>query len=283
MYPVLFQLTVGGADIPISSYRFFLLVAAVAGVVAAWVTASRLDVPRRKLALLLLSIVVAVPLGARALDWLTHTGQYRNDPTMLWSTNATGFALYGGLLAAAIAGWFACRRLGLELWPTADAVAPAAGLSAAVVRIGCFLNACCPGKPTSLPWGIVYPAKGGRLSALSDVGLGFGRLLTEAAKPVATHPVELYELLAAVTGGILALILLKRRTPAGTPFLALILWLTTWRWLIFYVREPGSGFSAPAWFYPALFAAVILACAALLSARYRELLFVAKEPIADRP
>ncbi|MDE2290566.1 MAG: prolipoprotein diacylglyceryl transferase [Elusimicrobia bacterium] len=40
--------------------------------------------------------------------------------------------------------------------PIADYCATAGALGHWVGRIGCFLNGCCHGKPTTLPWGVVF-------------------------------------------------------------------------------------------------------------------------------
>ncbi len=38
-----------------------------------------------------------------------------------------------------------------------DYFAIAAALMSAIGRIGCFLNGCCGGRHTSLPWGVIFP------------------------------------------------------------------------------------------------------------------------------
>jgi len=59
-------------------------------------------------------------------------------------------ALLGVLLAAAL--W----RVPLLL--LADMFAPAMFIISAIWRVGCFLNGCCYGLPTGLPWGLRFPA-----------------------------------------------------------------------------------------------------------------------------
>ncbi|MDD3887079.1 MAG: prolipoprotein diacylglyceryl transferase, partial [Victivallaceae bacterium] len=59
-----------------------------------------------------------------------------------------------------------------------DISAPAIAIAHACGRIGCFLNGCCYGGATDLPWGVCYPAG----SAADLAGHG-----------AALHPVQLYE------------------------------------------------------------------------------------------
>lgn len=68
-----------------------------------------------------------------------------------------GFHLPGGVLAGAVLAPFALRALGLPVLAFGDACVPAAGFALAVVRLGCFFNGCCAGRPTEAPWGIAFP------------------------------------------------------------------------------------------------------------------------------
>ena len=38
-----------------------------------------------------------------------------------------------------------------------DVMAPALALGLFFGRVGCFLNGCCYGRPTELPWGVLFP------------------------------------------------------------------------------------------------------------------------------
>ena len=85
----------------------------------------------------------------------------------------------GGAAAAALF----CRRRGKPFGPVADALGLAAPLGLAVMRIGCLLNGCCYGKPTSLPWGVTYRLRCAVPAALRGVPL---------------HPTQLYEAAGAL-------------------------------------------------------------------------------------
>jgi phosphatidylglycerol:prolipoprotein diacylglycerol transferase len=66
--------------------------------------------------------------------------------------------------------------------PLADVAAPGVILAQAIGRIGCNINGCCYGQPTSLPWAYVYTNPN-----------------TAAPLGVAVHPTQLYELLWDLT------------------------------------------------------------------------------------
>lgn len=68
-----------------------------------------------------------------------------------------GLTFYGGLVLAAPTGIWYARRKKLGMWRVADVTAPVLMLALAFGRIGCFLNGCCYGKPTSSWIGVKFP------------------------------------------------------------------------------------------------------------------------------
>ena len=70
-----------------------------------------------------------------------------------------GLALYGAVIGAVLAVVLYLWRI-KYLWGKAvlivDAVAVGAPLAQAIGRVGCTINGCCYGLPTSLPWAVVY-------------------------------------------------------------------------------------------------------------------------------
>jgi phosphatidylglycerol---prolipoprotein diacylglyceryl transferase len=95
--------------------------------------------------------------GARllfiALNWRTYSA----DPLEAAAIWRGGMSFHGGAVAGVLAGVLFMRRQKLPLLAMADAAAPAMALGYAVGRIGCFLNGCCYGGPTDLPWGLHFP------------------------------------------------------------------------------------------------------------------------------
>ena len=126
--------------------------------------------------LCLVLIVVSI-LGARALFVAGHWSAYAANPMGALRVWEGGLTIYGGILVAIPAGIIYCLRSGLPVWPVADAIAPAMAIGMALGRLGCFLNGCCYGHPTSLPWGVRYPGQ-------TEAGMRFGS--------AALHPSPLY-------------------------------------------------------------------------------------------
>ncbi|HEX5138376.1 MAG TPA: prolipoprotein diacylglyceryl transferase family protein [Planctomycetota bacterium] len=148
--------------------------------------------------------------------------------------------LFGALVAGVGAGiaYGVCQRL--TLGRVGDAFAVPLALGVAVGRVGCFLEGCCRGTPTDLPWAV-----GGR------------------------QPAQLYESLGALAlAGVVALARRRRRVP-GEGFLAFGIGYGALR----FALEPLRGNHVP-WaegltIHQWLAALAAVACAALLVVRRR--------------
>jgi phosphatidylglycerol:prolipoprotein diacylglycerol transferase len=132
----------------------------------------------------ILVILVGSIIGARALYVLEHLHEFRHNWLRVVAVWQGGLTLYGGIITGTVLGLLMARRLRMPMWPVADSLAPSVALGTAFGRVGCFLNGCCYGRPTSMPWGVVYPSD-------TFPGLEFG------AAPL--HPAQLYNALFGVT------------------------------------------------------------------------------------
>jgi phosphatidylglycerol:prolipoprotein diacylglycerol transferase len=79
------------------------------------------------------------------------------DPVGLIAIWRGGLVFQGALPVAVVYAWYGARRRGIPFWKLADLVIPYVPLAHAFGRIGCFLNGCCYGIRTNLPWGIRFP------------------------------------------------------------------------------------------------------------------------------
>jgi phosphatidylglycerol:prolipoprotein diacylglycerol transferase len=210
--------------------RSYGLALAVAFLVGTWLSlreARRKGLDEDAIVYVILVALVASIIGARLLYVLEHIAEYRRSWGSVLAVWQGGLTLYGGVAAGTVAGLWMARRSRLPVWATADAVAPSIALGTAFGRVGCFLNGCCYGHPTDLPWGVVYPPD-------SFPGIEFG------AQPI--HPSQLYASLAGlVLFGILWAIR-KRLTVNGHLFWIFIVVFAVLRILLDFTRafEPGA-------------------------------------------
>jgi phosphatidylglycerol:prolipoprotein diacylglycerol transferase len=92
--------------------------------------------------------------GARLTEWaLVHWSTFAAHPAGVVDPRLGGRTLIGGLIGGWVAVETAKWRLGIRR-STGDLFALALPAGEAVGRIGCFLNGCCYGTPTRLPWAV---------------------------------------------------------------------------------------------------------------------------------
>lgn len=255
MLPVLLEVRLFGGCVSVTSYTFFLILAAAALVAAGAALASRHGLDGRRSALCLALGLVATSIGARLAHWLTSPESFEHGLRSVLTLDRSNISGYAGLLVGVPAATVAAHRLDINAWRLADSAAPALALAAVLAKLGCFLNGCCFGRPAGIPWAVCFGGPDVRVAQIAAGAIG----VFDAPLPV--HPVQLYEALAALTGGLVSFWLLRRKARAGTAFLVFVVWFTSFRLLSgLLLRAPVSS-AAPGWLYPVVYAVVIAVCA----------------------
>ncbi len=172
-------------------------------------------------------IVISSVVGARAMYVLTHLSVYAADPLEIFRIWEGGLTLYGGLLLAVVASVVYMRHVGLPVWVVCDIAAPSIALGKVFTRIGCFLNGCCFGVPSGLPWAVQFP-----LSCQAGSVYPGERL----------HPAELYSAALSLVVFVVLMAMGRRNYAAGTVFWSFLLMDSGVRFALAFVRytEPSS-------------------------------------------
>jgi phosphatidylglycerol:prolipoprotein diacylglycerol transferase len=118
---------------------------------------------------------------------------YLSHPIEILYVWQGGMSFHGGFLGIVAAGLWFCRRNGIPPLQLSDALAIAAPAGIMLGRLANFVNAELWGRPTTLPWGVIFPGE----RAQDCPGI---------AGPCARHPSQLYE--AGLEGLLLGLLLL---------------------------------------------------------------------------
>jgi phosphatidylglycerol:prolipoprotein diacylglycerol transferase len=101
--------------------------------------------------------LIAGVVGARLFYVIHHFDDFQGRLLSVFAIWGGGLELLGGvLLAIAVIGFY-CRYHKLPVRRYLDILAIGLMLALAFGRIGCFLNGCCFGKPTNLPWAVRFP------------------------------------------------------------------------------------------------------------------------------
>jgi phosphatidylglycerol:prolipoprotein diacylglycerol transferase len=170
---------------------------------------------------LILYVAVGLIVGAR-LGYLlfyqtASLGEYLQHPIEIIAIWHGGMSFHGGLIGALLAGIFFCRRRHLPYWDVADAVAVTAPIGLGLGRIGNFINGELFGRPSDVPWAMVFPSGG----------------------PTPRHPSQLYE--AFLEGLVLFLflwMLRNRNFKSGTMVCLFLLGYGVLRFIVEFFREP---------------------------------------------
>jgi phosphatidylglycerol:prolipoprotein diacylglycerol transferase len=128
-----------------------LLAGVVAGNVAAH--AAGLDPLRVYVATLIL--IVPALIGARLLYVAAHWYRYRRDLACIWDRSQGGWSMYGGLPGAVLLSLPLLRALRLSFGAYWDVAVFTILVGMVFTRIGCLLNGCCAGRPSSM-WLSIY-------------------------------------------------------------------------------------------------------------------------------
>lgn len=129
-------------------------------------------------------IVFGVLLGGRAGYFLLYQpGTLLADPAAFFRVWEGGMASHGGFVGVLVALWWWSRRRGLPLLPVADLIVTVAPAGLFFGRIANFINGELVGRPTQVPWAVIFPHN------------EFDRLLSS---PFPRHPSQLYQ--AALEG-----------------------------------------------------------------------------------
>ena len=221
MRPVLFTL----GPFQISSYPVMICAGAC---LAIWLTlreVDRLGLERNLYLKVCLIAFVGGILGARIMNCLVFFDLYRGKPwwklLALWEG---GLAMYGGILLALALCCLYVRHQGLSFWRAADTLGPPWMLLLIGGRIGCFLNGCCYGKPTAVPWGLAFRSSAG----IS----GFH---------VTRHPTQLYSVAAALAIFLIMWRLRKKSRFQGQVSLVFFLLYPIARFFIEFFRDDPRG------------------------------------------
>jgi phosphatidylglycerol---prolipoprotein diacylglyceryl transferase len=254
MHPTMLSFSFLSHHFEIQSYPFFLILSSIMVFVGSiWYLKNR-KLYSIKIGLVIFAILISGFIGARLLHGWLNLNEYLKQPTLLYIANFNGFSLFGGIILSGLTGFIICRIWKIDVWKLADTITPQLGIGIAIVRIGCFLNGCCFGKITELPWGVTFPL----FSEVHKYQLSQNQTNIFTVQPV--HPTEIYELIAALFGSLLAVYLIKRNAHAGIAFLSFSIWFTAFRWFEYYLMVLLPTFQAPQYFYPILYLTIIIVC-----------------------
>lgn len=153
MSPIIFKLG------PIFIYSYGLMIG-IGVVMVMWLSersAKKEGLNHLKILDLMLVVFLASIVGGRLLRVFLDWNNYSSDLLKIFKIWEGGFDFYGGLILAIPVGIWYLQRNKLPVLNTIDLVITYVPLATAFGRIGCFLEGCCHGTLTTVPWAVRFP------------------------------------------------------------------------------------------------------------------------------
>lgn len=178
---------------------------------------------------LLFYVALGVILGGRVGYVLFYSLEsFFADPLSLFRVWEGGMSFHGGLLGVMVAAGLYARKSGRHFFAVTDFAAPIVPVGLAAGRLGNFIGGELWGRPTDLPWGMVFPH----------------------VDQLARHPSQLYQFFLE---GVLLFTILwlwsnRPRPPMALSGLFAMLY-GVFRFAVEFVREPDAhlGFVGLGW------------------------------------
>lgn len=172
---------------------------------------------------------VGVVLGGRfGYVFFYNFDRFLADPLWLLRVWEGGMSFHGGLLGVIVAMIVFARRMEANLLTVTDFVAPMVPIGLGAGRVGNFIGGELWGRPTDMPWGMVFPH----------------------VDNLARHPSQLYQFALEGVALFVILNLLDRTRPArGVISGAFLACYGIFRFMMEFVRQPDAhlGFVAFDW------------------------------------
>lgn len=163
-----------------------------------------------------LGVVLGGRLGYVLFYKFDYYAQHPLEALMVWHG---GMSFHGGMLGVFVAmAWVAWRR-GLAWLKVTDFIAPLVPPGLAMGRLGNFMNGELWGRPSDVPWAMVFPY----------------------ADKLPRHPSQLYQF--ALEGVLLFVILwlfASKSRPLGAVSGVFLIGYGSFRFLVEFTREPDS-------------------------------------------
>lgn len=215
-------------DLGILQIRWYSL-AYIAGIVIGWWYLTRLlrepgaPMARRHADDLIFWATIGIILGGRIAYVLFYRPDILATPLEVLRLWEGGMSFHGGVVGVSLALMWMARANGLDWLRVHDYVACCVPFGLFFGRIANFVNGELWGRPTDLPWAVVFPMAG----------------------PEPRHPSQLYE--AGLEGLLLGAVLwwmfwrTRARTQPGRLVGTFLLGYGLSRFLVEMVREPDAG------------------------------------------
>src|SRR6266508_1070796 len=246
MYPVLWQ--IGNFEL-----RSYGVIVAASYLLAVWLSMKEARgnglEPQVVLDFAVFALIGGL-IGARLYFVLfSQPAYFLQNPWKILAIWRGGMGVIGSLIGGfVVAVWF-CRARKLSFWQLGDTLAPGMAFGQSFGQLACLLNGDSYGKPTDLPWAIIYTDP--RSMAPLNIPL---------------HPIEIYEMVAYFSVFLIVWFIRSKTVVRGYVFSSYIAGYAVARFIVEFFRGNPAIF---AWGIPAaqVFSAAMILTAGFLFIR----------------
>ncbi len=101
-------------------------------------------------------VLVSGWVGGRVLYLIEYTRWFSAEFWRAAFAFSSGFSVLGSFVGAPLGIWLFCRARNVPFLRLFDTVCVMAPFWHVFGRLGCFLAGCCHGRPTDVPWAVVF-------------------------------------------------------------------------------------------------------------------------------
>jgi phosphatidylglycerol:prolipoprotein diacylglycerol transferase len=155
MHPILFEIPF--TNLTVKSYGLMMVIGFLSAVFLIRRLSRNITPDPQMITNAALYSLIAGVVGARLFYVIHYFEKFRTDLLAVFSIWEGGLELLGGVILsiAVIVAYMYYHKLAIRKY--LDILAIGLMLALMFGRIGCFLNGCCFGRPTNLPWGVRFP------------------------------------------------------------------------------------------------------------------------------
>jgi phosphatidylglycerol:prolipoprotein diacylglycerol transferase len=139
------------------AYPTFLYIGLVTGVIAGHIVARRSGLDADRITLASLLLIIPALVGSRLFYVLLHWQYFARARTRMLSPSNGGAALYGGLMLSLALSVPLLYALSLPLGKFWDIAIVTILIGMMFTKMGCLLNGCCGGRPSTSRFALWLP------------------------------------------------------------------------------------------------------------------------------
>jgi len=132
------------------------------GIIVYW-QAKRKNLNSHKAIYLIIATITSGFIGSRLGYVLLNFSSHQKDLLKMFQFWKGGFSWQGGFIAAFLIALLILKNNKEEIGKWLDAGILGILIGHSIGRIGCFLNGCCYGITTNVPWAVKFPSLGDNL------------------------------------------------------------------------------------------------------------------------